>query len=805
MKTKLLTFITSLLLSSIGGIAQGVTFTSFVNDTSQIDVCQLDYTVEISPITNNFTSYGDANLIIAGTNILNSTLTATVNWGDGNVSTHTGTAVTSGTAIAWSPAITHSYSTAGLYTFYIDMFDPVSTDSIGYIQDVIIGGCAVGMYANVNLDCDGDGNIDSTGLIPDMILIGSNGNIYNNGPSSNPNFYGIFPGTYVIAVNPTWLAANNYSVQSISPSIITTSLTNNNSITSQIILNCDSTQLNANCLNGAVFCDANNNGILDSLETPIVGAPITLHLPNGTTYNTAAGTNGLYSFSYTGFNSGGYVSVDQSWMATNGYLNSFNFLDTISNLSCTNNPTLNIPIICDTNSISVGCINGYVYCDNNGNGIMDTTETPFYNAPVTLNGFGGQVTVYTDSNGYYSYTGWQLSAGTVLISIDPVWQANNSAYIIGNGTFISNLNCANNNQANLGLDCNSTGACADLWSSVTPWIGYYQNTTNSVWLKYGNYGSSAPGNYTVSLDYPTGVTPVLTSINNSNYTITGNTITWTLSSSSSYSYHSDVIYFNTPAGIPDSTFHIFSSSITSATTDCDSSNNYSTLGMMVGVSYDPNDKSVNQPTIVNPAVQDEYTYVIRFQNTGTAPAQDVFILDSLSTNLDWSTFELLEATHPVQLVDMGNGIKKFDFPQIWLPDSTTNEPASHGHVVYKIKELSSLGEGDIIENTAYIYFDQNAPIITNTTLNINTVGLGISKSNSTEFLVFPNPVKDMLNIQADAMIQQIRIVDLGGRLIYEASSNNMIENINTNAFSAGMYSIEVITTEGSGRHLFVKE
>ncbi|MFK8038156.1 MAG: T9SS type A sorting domain-containing protein [Crocinitomicaceae bacterium] len=804
MKTNIFTLLISLLLSSVVGIAQGVTFTSFLDDTSQVTVCQLDYTVEISPITNNYTSYGDANLIVDGSNILNSNLTAEVQWGDGSTSTHTGTAITSGTAIAWSPAITHTYSTAGIYTFNIDLYDPISSDTINYTQDVIMGGCYVGMYASANLDCDGDGVIDSTNIVPQMLLIGSNGNTYSAWSIFNNNFYGVLPDTYTIVVDPNWLAANNWVVQAITPNTITTTISGNNNITSQIILNCDSTQLTSNCLNGTIFCDNNNNGILDSTEIPVGGAPLVLYLPNGSSHSTTADPNGLYSFSYTGLASGGFVSVDQTWMSSNGYYNSGNFIDTISDLSCTNNPILNIPIICDTNALSVGCVNGYVYCDDNGNGILDSSEVPFYNAPVTLNGLGGQITVYTDSTGYYSYTGWQLSGGTVLVSLDQSWQVNNSAYVLGNGAVISNLNCANNNQADLALNCNSASTCADLWSSVTPWIGYYQNTTNSVWFKYGNYGSGAPGNYTVSLDYPSGVTPVLSSINNPNYTISGNTITWTLNSNSTYMYNTDVIYFNTPAGIPDSTFHVFSSAISSATADCDSSNNYSTLGMLVGVSYDPNDKSVNQPTIVNPAVQDEYTYVIRFQNTGTAPAQDVYILDSLSTNLDWTTFELLEATHPIQLIDMGNGIKKFDFPQIWLPDSTTNEPASHGHVVYRIKELPTLSEGDIIENTAYIYFDQNAPIITNTTLNINTVGLGISENSNLTFTVFPNPAKSSLNIESEDVIQSIRIVDLSGKLVYENKTISNLENINIEGLSSGLYNIEVRTINGVGRRLFVK-
>jgi hypothetical protein len=52
-----------------------------------------------------------------------------------------------------------------------------------------------------------------------------------------------------------------------------------------------------------------------------------------------------------------------------------------------------------------------------------------------------------------------------------------------------------------------------------------------------------------------------------------------------------------------------------------------------------------------------------------------------------------------------------------LPDSTTDEPGSQGYVIYRIKPLPTLAFGDVIENTASIYFDENPPIVTNTTFH----------------------------------------------------------------------------------------
>ena len=64
-----------------------------------------------------------------------------------------------------------------------------------------------------------------------------------------------------------------------------------------------------------------------------------------------------------------------------------------------------------------------------------------------------------------------------------------------------------------------------------------------------------------------------------------------------------------------------------------------------------------------------------------------------------------------------DGLVKFNFPHINLPDSNSNEAASHGYVQYKIRAKDSLAIGSTIENTANIFFDFNPPIITNTTNN----------------------------------------------------------------------------------------
>src|SRR5690606_19417277 len=112
-----------------------------------------------------------------------------------------------------------------------------------------------------------------------------------------------------------------------------------------------------------------------------------------------------------------------------------------------------------------------------------------------------------------------------------------------------------------------------------------------------------------------------------------------------------------------------------------------------------------------------FKYLIRFQNTGNDTAFTVVVRDTLDANLDVTTLNLLGYSHPMEFKVSDQGMLTFTFNNILLPDSNINEPASHGYIEYNIQSKKDLDFGTEIKNTAYIYFDFNPPIITNTTLN----------------------------------------------------------------------------------------
>ena len=134
---------------------------------------------------------------------------------------------------------------------------------------------------------------------------------------------------------------------------------------------------------------------------------------------------------------------------------------------------------------------------------------------------------------------------------------------------------------------------------------------------------------------------------------------------------------------------------------------------------------------------------MRFQNTGTDTAFTVVLRDTLPPQLDIRSIEPGASSHLYTWNLEVKGVLTFTFNNIRLLDSFRNEPKSHGFVKFRIKQKNDLSFGTKIENQAGIYFDFNAPVITNRTLH--TVGKDILAiveriyDDKVQIKVFPNP------------------------------------------------------------------
>lgn len=210
-------------------------------------------------------------------------------------------------------------------------------------------------------------------------------------------------------------------------------------------------------------------------------------------------------------------------------------------------------------------------------------------------------------------------------------------------------------------------------------------------------------------------------------------------------------------------------------------------------SYDPNDKQVAPLGILAQhyvTSNSMLEYKIRFQNTGTDTAYRVEVIDTLSEHIDLASLQLGSASHAYEFYVDGANTPVFHwvFNDINLVDSLTNEPASHGHLKFKVAMKKGLAEETTITNFADIYFDYNDPIRTNSpfvtlkdnwpssledptiVINGDTLGIVGSVPLLADHLtsLYPNPITDELIIDLPPNTNskvQIEIYDLYGERV----------------------------------------
>ncbi len=185
-------------------------------------------------------------------------------------------------------------------------------------------------------------------------------------------------------------------------------------------------------------------------------------------------------------------------------------------------------------------------------------------------------------------------------------------------------------------------------------------------------------------------------------------------------------------------------------------------------SFDPNDKT-GFPTGVGDAHRilpgQSMEYMIRFQNTGTDTAFTVVIRDTLDAKFEILSVRNGATSHPYTFEMFGPGVLQWTMNNILLPDSNTNEPASHGFVTFRVQQKPNLAHGIPLKNSASIYFDFNDPIITNTTThlvdhwikNFTTAIPDHPEINKSAIRIYPNPVRDYMTIELDKTYDKIEI------------------------------------------------
>ncbi|HRH65591.1 MAG TPA: T9SS type A sorting domain-containing protein [Bacteroidia bacterium] len=413
--------------------------------------------------------------------------------------------------------------------------------------------------------------------------------------------------------------------------------------------------------------------------------------------------------------------------------------------------TGNLPICQPYNNCpSKWNIIGTVFFDLNGNCSVDASDKYLKNIPVVLDSAGVQLQRFlTDEYGRYSF---RTGFGTYTVRLDT---ANVDFQVVCPGSFFysTTLSAADSTDslAGFAIQCNNGFDLAA--NSISPLGIFRPGGTQTLYLNAGDaFGfstihcnSSVAGTVQAFLSGPvTYLAPAPGAIPPT--IVSGNTITWAVPDFSQVNPGLDFniqVEVSTTASAQDSV--CVQLDILPLAGDNFPPNNSKSACFPIRNSFDPNEKYMVPSGLVDTTAH-WFNFTIYFQNTGTAPAEMIFILDTLDVNLDASTFTFLQSSHNVITQILPGNILRFNYANIQLMDSTTNEAGSHGFIQFKVKRLDNLPFGTTFSNTAYIHFDYNPAVATNTvsaTLdNVLSVGEDISK----EFKLYPNPAHDVITI-----------------------------------------------------------
>lgn len=256
-------------------------------------------------------------------------------------------------------------------------------------------------------------------------------------------------------------------------------------------------------------------------------------------------------------------------------------------------------------------------------------------------------------------------------------------------------------------------------------------------------------------------------------------------------------------------------SIMPDSTDVNYNNNSKGYCEEIRSSYDPNYKEVYPAGECEEhfvELDQKLTYTVHFQNTGTFQAYDVRIHDKIDTNLDVSSIRILAQSDPLYIDVLPNNEIDFVFDDIHLPDSSSNEPESHGWVVFEIDPLPGIPSNTLVENKVEIYFDFNAPIITNTVFNtyidiIPSCFLGMEENNEDVFQVYPNPSSGTFKVAFESSVSnaQLTIFTTEGKEVMQLSNQSGSQfEIDLSNQPEGMYWLQVSGDVNGTKKLMLK-
>lgn len=443
-------------------------------------------------------------------------------------------------------------------------------------------------------------------------------------------------------------------------------------------------------------------------------------------------------------------------------------------------------------------ISGTLTVDNNNNG-CDTADG--FNPYIRLNITGGLSSgaSFTNAAGQY---GFYTLAGNFTVSPsleNPTW------FNVSPNNANVNFPNANNNSATHDFCITPNGIHPDLEIVITPVTTARPGFDAVYKIVYRNKGNQTLSQaYGINFFYDDNLMDLVSSSVTPSTAGTGS-LSWDYANLRPFDSREITVTFNINAPTDANPVNIndiltFTTSILPQAGDENTTDNLFIYRDLVSGSYDPNDITCLEGDVVSPTEIGDYLhYMIRFENTGTAEAENIVVRTEINpADFDINSLQLLNASHPMYTRVNGN-VVEFIFEQILL------ESGGHGNVLLKVKSLTSLQQGDAVNKRANIYFDYNYPVATN---EAETTFQALSNPDFEQdqtISLYPNPTKDKVNISGDFTLQSVQLYDVQGRLLQTQMAYGNQTVLDIALQSNGVYFIKATSDKGIKVGKIVKE
>lgn len=705
-----------------------------------------------------------------------------VDFGDGSDTTITD--IGNDGTMTWY-IVPHTYTTDGVYDVtYIMTMPDLQADTLVHLNEVSLGTCETVsgyVYIDQNSNCVFDGSeipVQYNLIAEDPLT----GNVIGYGSSDASGYYEIYmpAGTNTIITFDSYSNFDNF-VCPASGEINTTAPSTGNdfAVIPQIGIIEAADSNNINCFTSSA--DVGFGIVAETIGYAPSDVP-TAYIDFGD------GTNAtLSAIDFATYYPYAYFNTYHTYASSGVY--DVTYIVTM--------PDMEADTLIVYNEVIVqGCeiISGYVYHDMNTNCAFDGSDVPltFEVTAVETGSNNYLASAIADASGYYELV---VPAGiTAEISLSNYFATN--IYVCPpTGILSATAPSSGNNFA-----INSTGF------DLTPesWGGFFHpGFTELVSLGAWDYQVLNTPDIQIrvvvndpQITFVSGIAAGGDAIPD----VSGDTLTWDIPASfvnNAFNYSGSALLnmsFTTDVSAPLGSQICLDVIVSPISGDLEQLNNIVNMCFPIANSYDPNYIEVSPHGYTNAGIIDpnlDMLYTIHFQNTGNYPAVNVIIKDTLNGSvLDLSSFEYLASSHTLtNLVTDGNGAMTFMFENIYLPDSTSDEPNSHGWISYRIKQEPDLVPSTTIENTAYIYFDFNSPIITNTALNTiaSPANVGEIQASFSALSIYPVPATDLVTVVTNLTEEtSYYIVDVNGNILQQGSVLNG-DQISVSTLANGIY------------------